>query len=97
MVQEPTEWGIKWKCPKLLCSVACWEGSTSTPADFETRRARILAHERFDALWKSGRFDRSYLYGSLGAFLGLPKKQTHIGMFNKEQCKQVELFCEGFE
>lgn len=92
-----THYGTRWGCPTEGCTVVKWSGSTSTPADLETRTARIAAHEHFDKLWRSGKFKRQKLYSRLAKFMGLSKKKTHIGHFNIEQCNQVIQFCEGLE
>ncbi len=55
-----TQFGVRFQCPMAGCTVACWDGSTSTPADYETRQARIAAHDPFDYLWKSGMFTDVY-------------------------------------
>lgn len=36
---QVTSHGIRWECPEVFCSVAMWDGPTSTPADYETRQA----------------------------------------------------------
>ena len=89
-----TRYGIRWSCPVDGCTVAKWNGSTSTPADEETRKARIKAHDAFDPLWKFGRYRRTQLYKKLADFMGLGDKETHIGMFDKEQCARVIEFVE---
>lgn len=94
---EPTKtkYGIRYSCPVGGCTVVQWDGSTSTPADFATRQARIEAHSWFDALWQSGIFSRKKAYKKLAAYLGLSKKKTHIGYFNLEQCKRTIDFCQA--
>ena len=88
-----TKFGIRYSCPVGGCTVVLWNGSTSTPADFATRQARIEAHSWFDALWQSGLFSRKKAYKKLAAHLGLSKKKTHIGRFDIEQCKCTIDFC----
>jgi len=92
---EPTKtkYGIRWDCPVGGCTVVLWDGSTSTPADYATRQARIEAHSWFDALWQSGIFSRKKAYRKLAEHLGLSRKKTHIGRFDKEQCKRTIDFC----
>jgi len=93
LVSSDTRWGVRLSCPEPECTVACWMGSTSTPADDETRAARMKAHTAFDALWRSGtRGDgrrRSNLYAELAEYLELPPRQTHIGMFDRAMCQRV--------
>jgi ssDNA-binding Zn-finger/Zn-ribbon topoisomerase 1 len=64
----------------------------STPANGETKAARIGAHQRFDKLWKEGLMSRSQAYRSLAEYMGLKRKDTHIGYFTEEQCDQVVHF-----
>ena len=92
LVSKKTQYGIRYSCPVGLCSVVVWNGSTSTPADYETRQARIAAHDSFDKLWKSGMFKRSEAYKQLSQHLGLSKKETHIGYFDIETCSEVIYF-----
>ena len=64
-------------------------------ANAELRKAKMAAHAAFDPLWKSGRMSRSKAYSLLAESMGLPKKDTHIGMFDVEQCKQVVEACKA--
>lgn len=60
-----TRWGGRWGCPVPECTVVCWEGSTSLPADAETRDLRYRCHQAFDPLWKRGdRFCRRMFPGN---------------------------------
>lgn len=90
-----TMYGIRYDCPVPNCTVACWGGSTSTPATLETRAARTRAHEVFDRLWRLGIFTRKIAYSKLAEFMNLPVIETHIGHFDTEQCNQVIDFSEG--
>lgn len=72
--------------------VGCHRGTTNplgTLANAELRRWRSLAHIKFDWLWESGKMPRKVAYKWLAQKMGLPKSETHIGMFSKEQCKAV--------
>jgi hypothetical protein len=40
MSSAMTQWGLRWQCSAPGCTVACWDGSTSSPADNETRKLR---------------------------------------------------------
>lgn len=59
-----------------------------TPADSETKQARIRAHAAFDQLWKPARArmtqDEAYLW--MQSKMGLKSSEAHIGKFNIEQC-----------
>lgn len=92
LFRRQTRYGGRWMCPVDGCTVACWDGSTSTPADQETRDARIEAHDAFDALWRDRHISRSEAYRRLAAFMNVGKHETHIGMFDKEQCEIVVEF-----
>lgn len=94
---EPTKtkYGVRYSCPVGGCTVVLWNGSTSTPADFATRQARIEVHEWFDTLWQSGIFSRKKAYKKLAVYLGLSPKKTHIGHFDIEQCKRTIEFCKA--
>lgn len=93
-----TRYGPRYDCPVKDCTVALWgDSDTATPADYETRQARLEAHDFFDSLWRCGRFKRKALYAKLAGYLGLKTKDTHIGLFTKEQCDKVRLFIAELE
>lgn len=92
---QRTQWGLRYACPVVDCTVVLWDGSTSTPADYQTRQARIEAHTWFDALWQSGTFSRKQAYKALSTHLHLSRRKTHIGYFNIEQCQQTIEFCRA--
>lgn len=63
-------------------------------ANGELRKAKINAHSIFDALWKTqGGMTRQQAYKWLSEQLGLPAKETHIGMFDVEMCNKVIDVC----
>ena len=68
---------------------------TDTPlgtlANAELREWRKEAHFWFDRIWKKPtRITTRYnAYGYLARKMGLPREETHIGMFEIEQCKKV--------
>lgn len=57
-----------------------------TPADRETKLARIEAHAAFDALWKDGLLGRKNAYRWMRKAMGLKPDDCHIAKFTKEQC-----------
>lgn len=66
------------------------------PASKETKQWRIKAHDAFDLLWKpnpvlswSGKMKRKEAYRWMRNVMNLPEPEAHIGMFTKEQCKQL--------
>lgn len=62
-----------------------------TLANYTLRSARMLAHGYFDALWKepTREMTRYDAYKWLANKMGLKLKETHIGLFEKEQCEKV--------
>ena len=68
---------------------------TDTPlgtlANEELREWRKEAHFWFDRIWKKPtRITTRYnAYGYLARKMGLPREETHIGMFEIAQCKKV--------
>lgn len=57
-----------------------------TPADSETKLARIEAHAGFDALWKHGLMNRRAAYRFLRKAMALKPDDCHIAKFTKGQC-----------
>jgi hypothetical protein len=87
-----------WACDPCDAWVGTHKNSpTHAPlgrlANAELRRAKMAAHAAFDPLWKSGQMSRSKAYTLLSQKMGLTKEQTHIGMFDVEQCETVVLLC----
>jgi len=62
-------------------------------ANAELRRAKMQAHAAFDPLWKSGQMTRREAYRRLSEKMGLTPEETHIGMFDVEQCETVVILC----
>lgn len=62
-----------------------------TPANAETKRARIAAHEAFDKLWKEPEryMTRRDAYRWLADLLGLSPGEAHIATFDRGQCNAV--------
>lgn len=89
LVSKSSRYGLRWSCPQEKCTVACWGGSTSTPADEKTRAARILAHEALDALWRYGYMSRGQAYRWLDQVLGRKPGSTHIGSSDIALCKRI--------
>jgi hypothetical protein len=53
-----------------------------------TKRARVRAHETFDALWQTKQ-QRSRAYAWLAKKMGLEQSRCHIAQFTYEQCQIV--------
>lgn len=101
LVGAKTQYGRRYACPTAGCTVVRWDGSTSTPADAETRELRRQCHALFDPLWQSGanspfngepggrsaRRGRAYVW--LAHELGTVGRSTHFGYFTAEQCRRA--------
>ena len=61
------------------------------PADQETKRDRVQAHEVFDRLWKRGNMGRWEAYAWMQRTLGLSPDEAHIGRFSSATCKLLIL------
>lgn len=87
-------YGMVYLCRPCDAYVGVHEG-TDQPlgrlANRELRRWRNRAHAMFDPLWQRGRYRRrrNDAYEWLAGKMGLTKEETHIAMFDVEQCKQV--------
>lgn len=95
MTFKQTKYGKRFFCVSPGCTVACWDGSTSTPADYETRQERMLAHNAFDQLWRSGLFTRKAAYKKLAEHLEIKPKDAHIGLFDAEMSRKAKAFARG--
>lgn len=85
-------YGPIWYCEPCNAWVGCHPG-TNDPlgrlANATLREAKKRAHEAFDQIWKKKIMSRTAAYAWLSRRLGIPKKYTHIGMFNVETCSKV--------
>ena len=59
------------------------------PADKETKKFRMKAHDWFDRLWRSERMTRKEAYMWMRETMFLTRSQAHIGKFDKKQCMQL--------
>jgi len=75
-----------------------WDGKRAlgSLANKELREARKKAHSLFDPIWKNAiktgwdKYEaRKSAYRWLSYKMSIPDYQTHIGMFDVEQCKRV--------
>lgn len=84
---------VGYKCRSLECrgSHGCHpDGSpVGKPADAKTRKARILAHDTFDRIWKSKKMTRGRAYVWMRHELGMAEDECHIGSFDAETCKKL--------
>ena len=69
-----------------------------TMANDNLRMWRKFAHTEFDRLWKGPDrvTTRGNAYSKLAESLGLRKCDTHIALFEMEQCQQTIAFARGF-
>jgi hypothetical protein len=93
-------YGMVYYCAPCDAYVGVHKG-TDRPlgrlANAELRKWRNKAHASFDPLWKFGRYrgKRSAAYGWLADMMGLPKSETHIAMFDVENCQRVVTIMES--
>lgn len=93
VVQQDSRFGALHVCMEDGCTVLCWSGKTSTPANKDTRIRRAHAHAMFDWLWKNnGKWHRSDAYDRLRRHLDIMANKTHIGMFDYDTCTKVMHF-----
>lgn len=87
-------YGMAYLCRHCMAYVGVHKG-TDKPlgrlANAELRYWKKAAHAAFGPLWQRGRFKgrRNAAYNWLAQKMGLPKEDTHIGMFDVLQCKRV--------
>lgn len=70
-----------------------------TPANKETRKARIRAHSVFDEAWKNQKIfrNRRSAYAWMRNEMHLTHSQAHIAMFSAAQCEElVKLLFQHF-
>ncbi len=89
-------YGLIYYCAPCRAWVGVHKG-TNKPlgrlANAELREWKKKAHAAFDLLWKGGRMRRNEAYDWLSEQMKLPKKHTHIGMFDVDECKKVIEIC----
>lgn len=85
--------GKRFTCPHHLCTVVGWGDSASTPADAETRTARVKAYGIFNPLYHGvSKAARGRVYKALSVYMKKPLGETSIGQFDAAECRQVEGF-----
>lgn len=93
-------YGMIWYCAKCKAWVGVQNG-TDKPlgrlADNDLRKQRKIAHAVFDRIWRYNRhMKRSDAYKWLSRQMGLPIEETHIGMMDLNQCRQVTEICRKY-
>ena len=95
-----SSYGMIWFCKDCNAWVGVHKG-TSTPlgtlANAELRAYRRKAHGLFDRIWRRRWMSRGKAYAWLSEQMGLTREETHIGMFNAEQCRIVIDLCIRYE
>lgn len=90
------DYGPIWECKACNAWVGCHRG-TKTPlgrlANGQLRKAKMAAHDAFDATWKRGEYKRfqhrGMAYKWLSEAMGISQAECHIGMFDEAQCARV--------
>lgn len=94
MLLRSSKFGLFYGCieyPKCRAAHGAHPDGTplGTPADKETKMARIRAHEVFDAIWKRRHMSRSEAYAWMQRTMGLSDADAHIGKFTIDQCEEL--------
>jgi len=98
LVHKKTTYGGRWHCTVEGCDIT-WSGrKNTTPADVTLRRARIAAHDAFDALWKPPTkiMTRPQAYEWLQEILDMKPEEAHIGLFTRQECEVVVLAVQKY-
>jgi hypothetical protein len=61
-------------------------------ANRELRRLRQKAHGSFDPIWQDNHMKRNEAYAWLASAMRLTVQETHIGMFDEDQCRKAICF-----
>ena len=98
LVYHGHSYGMIYYCADCQAWVGVHKG-TDRPkgrlANEELRIWKIRAHGAFDPIWTNRKKKRSQAYKWLAEQMGLPEDETHIGMFDVEQCQQLDRICKG--
>ena len=105
------DYGPAYACTPCQAWVGCHPGTTvplGRLADAALRRAKIAAHEAFDAVWRAFHAERvatdpgyslgrarARAYKRLADVLGIDPANCHLGMFDVETCEAVTSLCTG--
>jgi hypothetical protein len=85
-------YGMIYHCEDCGAYVGVHKGTTKPLgilANVELRSWKKKAHFYFDRLWQSKRMTRSESYKWLSEQMGKKSEETHIGMFQVADCKEV--------
>ena len=92
--------GMCYLCRRCGAYVGTHKGSRAplgTMADDVLRYWRKQAHDNFDKLWKSKRLSRPQAYKWLATQMGLSAEETHIALFEVDQCEKVVELVKKYE
>lgn len=95
-------------CKPCDAYVGCHQGTDialGRLANFKLRELKKKAHSLFDPLWErkmvkthmKKHIARNLAYEWLAREMGLPKDETHIGMFDEKQCEKVIELCSKYK
>lgn len=96
VVYHGRSYGMIYYCKACEAWVGVHRGSDKPMgrlANFELRVEKRKAHAVFDQIWRHKHMRRESAYAWLAEQLGLPRQETHIGMFDVDQCKRVVEIC----
>lgn len=97
--------GYVRRCEPCYAYVGCHKNSRTSKgriAKAKLRELKIDAHTVFDKIWKNWEIHgfaskndaRNLSYVWLARKMNLPTEETHIGMFDEEQCQTVINLCK---
>lgn len=94
MVLRNSKFGLFYGCasfPKCKATHGAHKDGKplGVPADKQTKRARIDAHEVFDQLWKGKHMSRSAAYEWMQEAMEMTEEEAHIGRFDADQCEDL--------
>ena len=101
IVYHVRSYGMAYVCsnyPQCDAYVGVHKGSDvplGRLADAELREWKMRAHQAFDPLWKSGKYSRRKAYFIASDIMGKPVEETHIGMFDVQECKNLIVGLRG--
>lgn len=101
-----TSYGLIYLCESCRAYVGVHKGTEialGRLANEELRELKKQSHYYFDNLWNRKMLEgfsktksRRFAYKWLSEQMNIPYKETHIGMFNEEQCQLAINICKPF-
>lgn|GEM_PF-1633466 len=101
MVLRTSRYGLFYGCkafPKCQATHGAHKDGRplGIPADSDTKRARITAHNVFDRIWKDKYMRRGDAYAWMAEQMGMEKDEAHIGRFDMEQCEKLIAIVDAY-